>query len=53
MSVNRARPRSLAVHVASWNVGNEAPQPVLHPWIPAGGGGADIVVACGQVRLGR
>jgi hypothetical protein len=36
------------VHVATWNVGNEMPPPNLHPWVPSGGGGADIVVVCGQ-----
>jgi hypothetical protein len=34
--------------VATWNVGNEVPPPVLHPWVPSGGMGASIVVACGQ-----
>ena len=36
------------VHVATWNVGNAPPPPNLHPWVPSGGRGADIIVVCGQ-----
>lgn len=40
--------REFTVHVATWNVGNAPPPPNLHPWVPSGGNGADIIVVCGQ-----
>lgn len=40
--------REFTVHVASWNVGNAPPPSNLHPWVPSGGSGADIIVVCGQ-----
>jgi hypothetical protein len=38
----------LNVHIASWNVGNATPPAMLHPWVPSGGGGADLIVVCAQ-----
>jgi hypothetical protein len=36
------------IHVASWNVGNTMPPEDLSPWLPAGGGDADIIVVATQ-----
>ena len=43
-----AKADRLSVHVASWNVGNATPPANLHPWVPSGGGGCDIIAVCGQ-----
>lgn len=34
--------------IASWNVGNKTPPALLHPLVPSGGDGADIIVVCAQ-----
>jgi hypothetical protein len=39
---------SLSVCISTWNVGNAVPPENLHPWVPSGGGGADIIAVCGQ-----
>ena len=41
-------PHQLSVHVATANMGNEVPPVSLHPWVPSGGLGSSIIVACGQ-----
>lgn len=41
-------PERLSVHLATANIGNEVPPVHLHPWVPAGGMGSSIIVACGQ-----
>eukprot|EP01052_Picozoa_sp_SAG31_P032493 SAG31_NODE_3570_length_4116_cov_2.768982_1_plen_1158_part_00 len=48
MQIPPAEPNQLSVHIATANIGNEMPPVTLHPWIPSGGMGSSIVVACGQ-----